>query len=168
VTNILGTSKDTLKLHTADENRDVALDLAQQARRELVIFSQQLDAPLYDNAEFERAVLDLARLHPSTKIRILVQDATRALHDGHSLLRLAQMLTSSVFIRKPSHDFREEYGAFIVADTTGYSQRVIGDHYNYDALASFMAPSQARQLVHHFNKMWEHAEEDPQLRRLNV
>ncbi len=166
--NILGTSTDTLHLHTADENREVALELAQQARRELVIFSQELDAPLYDNPEFERAVFDLARLHPSTQIRILVQDATRALQKGHSLLRLAQTLSSSVFIRKPSHDFREEYGAFVVADTTGYSQRVIGDHYNYDALASFMEPSQARQLVHHFNKIWEHAEDDPQLRRLHV
>ena len=168
MTNILGTSKDTLQLHTIDENREIALSLAQQARRELVIFSQELDAALYDNADFERAVFDLARLHPSTQIRILVQDATRALQNGHSLLRLAQTLSSSVFIRKPSHDFREEYGAFIVADTTGYSQRVIGDHYNYDALASFMEPSQARQLVHHFNKMWEHAEDDPRLRRLHV
>jgi hypothetical protein len=168
VTNILGTSKDTLQLHTVDENREIALSLAQQARRELVIFTQELDAPLYDNADFERAVFDLARLHPSTQIRILVQDATRALISGHCLLRLAQSLSSSVFIRTPSQDFREEYSAFIVADTTGYSHRVIGEHFNYNAMASFMDPSQARQLVHHFNKIWEHAEEDPRLRRLHV
>jgi hypothetical protein len=161
-------SKDTLQLHSADENRDFVLALAQQAQRELVIFSQELDAPLYDNEAFERAVFDLARRHPSTQIRILLQDATRALHDGHRLLRLAQTLTSSVFIRRPSRDYREQQGAFIIADATAYLQRVVGNQYNHQAIASFVAPLQAGQLNEHFNKIWEHADDDPRLRRLYV
>lgn len=168
MTNILGKSKDTLQLGTMDENRQVALELAQQAKRELLILSQELDPALYDNDAFERAVFELARLHPTTKIRILVQDVTRALHNGHGLLRLAQSLTSSIFIRKPSQDFREVQDAFIIADSTGYSHRVIGNQYNYEAIACFAAPMQATQLSDHFNKIWEHAEEDPQLRRLHV
>jgi len=161
-------SKETLRLHTAEENREVSLAVAQLAQRELVIFSQELDAPLYDNEAFERAVFDLARRHPSTQVRILVQDATRALHDGHRLLRLAQTLTSSVSIRKPSRDYHDEQGAFIVADAGAYCQRIIGNQYNHEAIACFVAPLQARQLIDHFNKIWEHAEEDPRLRRLYV
>lgn len=168
MTTILGTSKETLHLHTVEENRDVALLLAQQARRELAIFTQHLDAPLYDNEAFARAVFELAKLHPNTQIRILVQDATRALHDGHRLLRQAQQLTSSVLIRRPSRDYRDEQSAFIIADAKAYSQRVVGNQYNYEATACFMAPMQAGQLNEYFNKIWQQADHDPQLRRLYV
>lgn len=159
---------ELLHLETVDENRNIVLQLAQQARRELLIFSQTLDAPLYDNAEFERAVFELARLHPSTQIRILVQDVSGALHHGHRLLRQAQQLTSSVFIRRPSRDYKDEAGAFIVADGRAYLQRIIGNQYSYTATASLSSPKPAAQLKDHFNKIWELAEDDPQLRRLYV
>ena len=168
MTSILGTTNQALHLDSADENRDTVVQLAQQARRQLDIFSQSLDPALYDNEAFERAVFDLARLHPSTRIRILVQDASTALQNGHRLLRLAQNLTSSVFIRKPAHDHREDQGAFIIADGVGYLHRVVGNIYSYNAVANFMSPQQAGKLNDYFNDVWEHASEDPQLRRLHV
>ncbi len=168
MTNILGETNQAHHLSTAVENRDIAIELAQQARHQLDIFSQTLDAGLYDNDAFERAVFDLARLHPSTRIRILVQDVSAALHNGHRLLRLSQNLTSSVFIRKPSRDHRDEQGAFMIADGVGYMHRVVGNQYSYNAIANFMAPQQAGQLGDYFNQVWEHAQQDPQLRRLYV
>lgn len=155
-------------LQTVDENRDTVLLLAQQARRELLIFSQTLDAPLYDNADFERAVFELARLHPGTQIRILVQDVTSPLQHGHRLLRQAQHLTSSIFIRRPSRDYKDEAGAFLIADGSAYLQRIVGNQYSYTATASLAAPKLAGQLKDYFNKIWETADEDPQLRRLYV
>ena len=168
MTNILGTNDQVLHLSTPDENRDTVIELARQARHQIDIFSQALDPVLYDNEAFERAVFDFARLHASTRVRILVQDASNALQHGHRLLRLSQNLTSSIFIRKPSQDHRDEQGAFIIADSIGYLHRVVGSQYSYNAIASFMAPQRAGQLGDYFEQAWEQANEDPQLRRLYV
>ncbi len=165
---ILGTSKDILQLHTLDENREIALELAQQAKRQLIIFTQELDAPVYDNENFERAVFELVKRHPGTQIRILIQDASCAIHDGHRLLRLAQHLSSSLQMRKPAHEQRDQQSAFLIADGVGYLHRVVGNQYNYTATACFMAPLLSRQLSDYFDRTWEHADEDPQLRRLYV
>ncbi len=168
VTNQSGHDKTTLQLTSVNDNCDCVLVLAQQARHHLYIFSQELDAALYDNALFERAVFDLSRLHPSTHIRILVQDTHRAVQQGHRIVRLAQTLTSKLQIRTPSRDYRDEQSAFLLADNVGYYHRVVGNQYNFTAHASFMAPQQNRNLCDLFNKIWEHATEDPQLRRLHM
>ncbi|MBE9567928.1 MAG: hypothetical protein IMF14_04480, partial [Proteobacteria bacterium] len=83
-------------LSTAEENRTAALTLASQAKHSIDIFTQDMDAVIYDNQEFERYVFELAKKHPTTRIRILTQDSSTAIRNGHSLIRLAQKLTSSV------------------------------------------------------------------------
>ena len=93
----LGETDAEVEVTTAEENRIAAISLARQASYSIDIFSQDLDAEIYDNKEFERSLFQLARKHPNTRIRILVQDSRKAAQNGHCLIRLAQSLTSSVF-----------------------------------------------------------------------
>lgn len=166
--NILGKTTDELMLETVEENRDAVLSLARQAKHRIHIFSQQLDADLYDNEEFEQLAFNLANSHRSSEIRILVQDAILAVQHSHRLVYLSQKLTSSVFIRKPAEKYKDLPQAYITVDGMGMLYRVQGNTRNYKAIVNFMSPQRTSELDTNFNEIWEHSEVDPQLRRLFV
>ena len=92
------------------------------------IFTQDLDIKIYNHQEIEQSIFDLAKKHPNTCIRILVQDSKKATQYGHCLIRLAQKLTSSVFIHNPSEEYKNERSSFMIVDKLGLLHRFC--HYN--------------------------------------
>jgi len=162
----LGETKAEVEIETAEENKNAALSLVKQARYSIDIFTQDLDAIIYNNAEFERSIFDLAKKHPNTRIRILVQDAKKAAQNGHCLIRLAQSLTSSVFIHNPSREFKKEQSSFMVVDKLGLLYRITGNNQNYRASVNFMSPMRAGKLSDFFDEVWEQSTPDIQTRRI--
>jgi len=162
----LGETEAEVKVSTAEENRNAAISLVKQASHSIDIFSQDLDAEIYDNKEFERALFELARKHPTTRIRILVQDSRKAAQNGHCLIRLAQSMTSSVFIHTPCLQHRDEQCAFLVVDKLGLLYRVTAADRNYKANVNFMSPRRAVKLSDYFDEVWEHSTPDIQTRRI--
>lgn len=162
----LGETRAEVNIDTAEENRNAAISLAKQANYYINIFTQDLDPQLYDNHEFEMQLSKLARKHPNTQIRILVQDSTSAVKKGHRLIHLSQHMTSSVQIRQPAKQYADEISSFMVADGLGLLYRVFGDKNSFDASVNFMSPMRARKLDEFFNEVWEQSEADLQTRRL--
>ena len=162
----LGETKTELQVDTVDENKSLALSLVEQAHYSIDIFSQDLDAEIYNNNEFEQSVFTLARRHPNTRIRILVQDTRNATQNGHCLIRLAQNLSSFVFIHILSPEYKDEQCAFLVVDKLGLLHRVSAVDKNYKASVNFMSPQRAGKLCNFFNEAWEHSTADIQTRRL--
>ncbi len=165
---VLGETRAEVKIDTAEENARAAISLAKQARYSLNIFSPDMDTNVYDNPDFEHCVSSFARLHPSTRIRILTMDSTTAVRNGHCLVRLAQTLTSSVFIHNPSPQHRSEISAFLVADGIGLLYRNRGAHNRFEASVNFMSPQRAGKLENFFNNAWDLSTPDPQVRRLYI
>jgi hypothetical protein len=164
----LGETQAEIRLSNAEENRNAALSLASQARYNINIFSQDMDDAIYNNDDFEQHVFNLATRHPGTQIRILVQDSSAAVRKGHCLLRIAQRLTSSVFIWNPPEIHRSDTSAFMTVDGVGLMYRVRADNYNYEGSVNFMAAQRAKVLEDFFNEAWAHGQPDQQARRLFV
>lgn len=164
----LGETSEEVHISTAEENRNAAIALAEQAHHSIDIFSQDMDTEIYDNEAFEQAIFSLAKKHPNTKIRILTRDSRIAVQNGHRLTRLAQQLTSSVFINKPADEYSDEQAAFLIADKTGLLYRATASHRNYKASVNFMTPQRAAKLTEFFNEAWEHSTPDIQVRRIYV
>lgn len=164
----LGETQTEFHLDTAEENKNAAASLAQQARHSIDIFSQDLEAEIYNNQDFESSVIKLAKKHADTKIRILTQDSRKAVQNGHRLIKLAQSLTSSVFIHTPSRDYKDEKSAFLLVDKLGVLYRTYADDRNYRASVNFNSPQRAGQLTDFFNEAWEHSTPDIQTRRIYV
>lgn len=165
---ILGENNEERQLETADENRDAAISLANQARFSLNIFTRDLDPRVFDNTEFERCVFNLARTHHSADIRILVLDSSLAVSQGHCLVRLAQKLTSSVFIHNPAREHSRELATFMLADGVGLLYRPQSTSRNYNAVVNYMSPQRAGELHDFFDEMWERSTPDSQIRRLYI
>lgn len=162
----LGETEAEVHIDTVEENKNAAISLARQARHSIDIFTQDMDAEIYNNKEFEQSVFKLAKRHPNTRIRILVQDSIKSVQNGHCLIRLAQDLTSSVFIHNPSRDHKDERCGFLVVDRLGLLYRVAAKNKSYKASVNFMSPQRAAELTDFFNEVWEHSTADVQTRRI--
>ena len=162
----LGETVEEVHIDTAEENKNAAISLVKQARHSIDIFSQDMDTEIYNNKAFEQSIFNLAKRHPNTKIRILTQDSAKAVQHGHRLIKLAQSITSSVFINNPSREYKDEKCAFLVVDKLGLLYRVAANNRNYKASINFMSPQRAAKLTDFFNEVWEHSTPDIQIRRV--
>ncbi len=166
--NRLGEHNEDILIDTASENREAVISLADQTRFSLNLFTRDLDPRVFDNAEFERCIFNLARKQQSPDIRIIVTDSTRAVNQGHCLIRLAQKLTSSVLIHNPAREHSGELATFMVVDNTGILHRPRTTSNNYDAVVNYSTPQRAGELNDYFNEIWERSTPDSQIRRLYI
>lgn len=162
----LGETDAEVQVHTAEDNKNAAISLVKQAHYSIDIFTQDMEAEIYNDAEFEQSIFNLAKKHPNTRIRILVQDSRKAAQNGHCLIRLAQNLTSSVFIHNPAYEYKSERSAFMIVDKLGLLYRVSAMDRNYKGNVNFMSPQRAGKLAEFFNEVWDQSTPDTQTRRI--
>lgn len=162
----LGETSVEVHIDTAEENKDAAISLVKQARCSIDIFTQDMDAEIYNNSEFERSIFNLAKRAPNSQIRILVQNTKKPIQQGHCLIRLAQSMTSSIFIHNPSREYKDEKCAFLLVDKKGILYRSNASNRNYKASINFMAAQRAGELTEFFNEVWQHSLPDVQARRI--
>ncbi len=163
---VLGESSEELFVNSREENQIAALRLAQQAKHSLYIVSRDLDPCIYSNRDFATALTDLARYSRHSEIRILIQDNTAILRDGHRLVELSQRFPTYIKIRKLHPDYAHYNHAFLIADERGVVLRPKADL--YEGNVYFNHPNLARDLRAEFISMWEPSQPDPNLRRLSL
>lgn len=161
---ILG--KDAGK-HTVSDLAATVASLASQSRHQLRIFSESLNPDIYDNDTVRSALSELARLHKSTEIRILVLRPELLAGRGHRLLELQQRLSSSIFLRAlPEDQAGQVDEEFLVADNSGLlvSRRSEPNQH----WADFSNRPSALNYILQFDLLWNQASEDSRLRRLSL
>lgn len=144
--------------------RELSQRLAEQARRELLIFSRDLDPDYYDQAPFIEAVRRLCLECPGLAVRVLLVDPRAVALKGHRLVALARQLTSRIAIRRLSEELKDRQDAFLIADGRGYCVRRLAD--TPEAVADLDGPRQARLLRVEFEQIWERSDVDQELRQL--
>jgi hypothetical protein len=162
----LGATAREFEVERRDELRAVVLALAGQARRSLDIVSRELDPPLYDHQDFAEAVRRLAVSNRRAEIRVLVVEPAPIAARGHRLVDLAQRLSSFIQLRVPAPEQRELNEAWVVADKIGYVHRRLADR--YAATVNFDDPRESVRLTNRFEEIWQRANPDPNLRRLQL
>ena len=163
---VLGETIGDIQISTVEEHKTISLSLAQQARKSIDIFTQDLESEIYSNSEFEQSIFTLSKRNPNTRIRILVQDSTSAIQKGHRLIKLSQQLTSSVFIHKPSFKDRDKKCAFMNVDNIGLIHQTVATARIDKMTANYYSPRPAAKLSEFFHHIWEHSNPDIQTRRI--
>jgi predicted GNAT family N-acyltransferase len=147
--------------------QQIALQLVGQARRNLWLYSRDLDVKLYGIPEMLEALKRFAIASRGGQLRILLQDPAAPLREGHPLIPLVQRLSSSMLIRVPEDELDLKYaGAFLIDDRGGYLMRPIGSR--YEGTANLHAPGRQRQLREYFEQVWERSLPDPELRPVHI
>ncbi len=163
---VLGETAGDFALASREENRDGAARLAVQARRQIELFTPDLEPLLYDQAAFVDALSALATSHSRARIRILAQDFERVVKQGHRLVDLSRRLSSYVELRRVHEDYRSNNETFLLVDDYGLLHRRHAPR--FEGVISFKAPLEVRRLRASFDEIWDRSEADPDLRRLHV
>lgn len=153
------------------ENREQALaavlELLGAAKRELCIYTRDLDPTLFDHEAVLDALKRISTAGRGASVRILIQAPAAAIATGHRLIHLAHRLSSVFQFRTPETEEDQQYpSAFLLTDRRGYYFRVLGSR--FDGEARTYAPGRHAQLRDYFNQAWERSLPPPQLRELHL
>jgi predicted GNAT family N-acyltransferase len=144
----------------------LALNLAQTARRNIRIYSTQLDPLVFDSEELASAMITLAQRGRFSDIRILINDARPMSKRGHRLLNLSRRLSSTIKIRVVEEHPELPDATYLVRDTNGVvykpDDRNKPGFYEPDSRAS------AKRFVTQFDYLWNWGKVDPRLQLLRL
>lgn len=137
------------------------------ARRELVVYTRELEPALYSQPAIIDAFKQFAIAGLGGVARILVQDPLETQQQPHPLLALAQRLPSAFQLRTPVDPEDLQYAAVYLAnDRDGYLFRLLGSRYEGDW--SPAQPARSRQLNEEFRRVWERCRPCTEFRALGI
>lgn len=154
------------RLSSLRENREAAVAVAVLAKRELVLFTPDLEPLLYDQEEFLGVVRTLATRSRFSRIRVVCLDSGPSVRAQHRFIGLAQRFSSYIEVRRASRDHAGLTDTYLVADETALLYRPL--YSRYEGYADLNAPMEARQRLRGFEDVWQQAEPDPEFRRLGI
>jgi predicted GNAT family N-acyltransferase len=146
--------------------RELTLAILERARHEVMIYSRDLEAPVYEHEAIVEQCRRVALSGRRARLRILIQDTARASADGHRLVTLAHRLPSVINIRQPTDDDLQYPSAFILNDRGSYLYRNAGDR--FEGEGDLYNPPRQGELQRYFDAVWERALEPVALRRLSI
>lgn len=154
------------RIQTQAQAVEAALEIAKLARYRLAICTSDLEPALYSTPAFRDEVRRIARSSRFAMVRILVRDPLRAIREGHHLIELASQLSSYVQIRVPDPDDEQRMDAWLIADDDAILHRPVHDR--PDGVVEVGSSSLARERMRNFDRLWQRAQPDPNMRRLGV
>ena len=86
-------------LTTLEEYRDAVAELANRSRRNLCIYTPDLEPQLYDQDCFLEPVKRLVLARGHARVRVLISDPARAVREGNRFMQMARRLTSFIDLR---------------------------------------------------------------------
>lgn len=147
-----------------DEYLASVVQLIEQSRRCVRIWSTRLEPPVYNKPAVQHALSSMVRSNRNAEARLLVADASGLVKSGHCLVALMRQLPSAIKIRQclslPDR-YRE---TFIVADFSAIAAGIEGE--DDKAFVNFSAAVEAKDRARHFDYLWERSQENPELRAL--
>lgn len=148
------------------EFRDGLIECLTDAHRRILIKTQHLDPLAMNDDAIIEAIRRVATTATRPDIRILIHDSKPAVLDGHRLILLAQRLTSVIQCRNPGREHQHDPRAWVLIDDHSEIFREFGDRYS----ASFRINQRnmVRQRLREFEQIWQQAEPDPDLQRLDL
>ena len=162
----LGESDELFHLHSEEDHLIHAAAMLRQAKRDMALFTFDLDPAVYDQPPFLEAFKALALRSRHSRLRILLQDNTLVLQRGHRLLELAQRLPSVIEIRIPHEDFLDHPENFLLIDDAGYLHKRSLE--GYSGIACYHNRHRVNRLLAVFDEAWEHGIPDRELSRLHL
>ncbi|WP_316368492.1 GNAT family N-acetyltransferase [Candidatus Thiodiazotropha sp. CDECU1] len=162
----LGKTPELFHLHTVEDHQAHATCMVRQAKRHLSIFTRTLDPQIFDTPPFVDAVQQLATRSRFSRIRILLQDNTLVVQQGHQLVELAQRLSTAIEIRIPGDEYMDYEENFMLVDELGYLHRK--QAVNLIGTACYNDRYRANRMQTIFNEAWEFGTPDRELARLHL
>ena len=160
-----------LRLDTAakstPEHQDfsaLALDICQQARRQVRIFSLSLNEAIYSEDDLSVALSALARRHRNSEVRLLICDDRPLREVRHPLVELSRRL-SAVDIRLARVELQQELREYFLVGDNGHFAAYTR-HGQSGLRSGVDKRAAAREYIEQFDRIWQVSRPSPWLKRL--
>lgn len=163
---ILGESDKEVKLSSLSDFREAALAMVLQAKRQVQIYSPDLEASLYDNEPFVRSLARVANSHRTSVVQILIHDPKPAVNEGHRMVELSQQFSTYVHVRRIAEDYANNREAFLLADQMGFLHRVESDR--FQGAINFNDVNRVGRMERFFTEVWDRSGPVHEFRRLFI
>jgi predicted GNAT family N-acyltransferase len=162
-----GPSQPVQEIEGMEATREALLELIHYARREILVYTRDLEPVLFAQPLVVEAFKDFAISGRGGVARFIVQDPSVAQRTPHPLLALAQRLPTAFLLRRPQDAEELQYpSVFVVNDADGFLFRLLGSR--FEGEWSPALPGRARQLQEQFQRAWERARPCTELRSLQI
>jgi predicted GNAT family N-acyltransferase len=162
-----GPSQPATDFEGLDAVRERVLELIRGARRDIVVYSRDLEPAIYAHPAIVQAFKEFAISGRGGVARFVVQDPALARRSPHPLLALAQRLSTAFEIRTPTDPEELQYpSVYVATDADGYLFRLLGVRFEGDWSPAL--PGRSRQLMEQFQRTWERARPCTELRSLQI
>jgi hypothetical protein len=168
MTDSLSTNDANQVIHfdSREQATSLALQLIQQARREICFFGDNIDAVLFDHSDVLNALSEFARQSERTSIKFVIHSSKKNLQNSHGFIPLAQRLTSSIELHTTSQQHHDLKQMFLTIDDEGYLY--CRNNEIYTGRACFNDRQEVRGLKQSFSEIWNHSVNDINTRRLSL
>jgi predicted GNAT family N-acyltransferase len=138
-----------------------------QSRRQLCIYSRDLDYAIFGQKQIVEALKQFALNNRNSMVQMIIQEPENLQRQSHPVLALAQRLTSYFLIRAPLEVEDIQYpSTFVISDTQGYLFRQLGNR--YQGHWSPNLPARNRQLREEFDNVWQRSRLCTEFRALGL
>lgn len=140
------------------------LEICSHATRKILILSPDLESSIYNNETFTKTLLDFIRGNRHASVKILIADSSKAVKNGHAVLRLSQQLTTAIEIKKLAEEFHDTTTGFIVVDNSSFLYKP--DIRIHEGIYNPNCKFRTEKLSEIFTSIWEQSEQDLQTKRM--
>lgn len=155
------------KLDHLEAHLDSTVRLIAEARRQICIYTRDLEHGLYGHNDVVEAFRQFAINSRDGCVQIIVQDTFAARGKPHALIDLAQRLPSSFQFRAPVEREDQQYSsAFLINDRDGYLFRLSAERYQGEWSQNH--PARKRQLYEEFDRIWQRCRPCTEFRALGI
>lgn len=160
-------SIEAVRLDSIESAMAASLALIAQSRRQLCIYSRDLEFALYGDASVVEAIKQFVLGNRNSAVQIIIQEPANLRNQFHPLIELTQKLPSYFLVRAPleAEDLQNQ-SAFIVNDAGGYLFRLMGNR--YEGHWSPNLPSRNRPLREDFERVWQRSRPCTEFRALGL
>lgn len=160
-------SVQAMRLETLESTLAATQQLITQARRQLCLYSRDLEYAVYGQSDIVEALKQFALGNRNGSVQIIIQEPASLSGQGHPALELVQRLTSYFQIRTPVETEDLQYlSAFLINDCDGYLFRLLGNR--YEGHWSPNLPARNRQLREAFERVWQRSQPCTEFRALGL
>lgn len=153
-------------ISTRDEMRSAAIEVAQQAKRKLSIFTHDLEPGIYDDPDFLEIVKHLVLSQTYARIRVLIADPTRAIKNGNAFVHLGRRLNTYIEFRHVREDLRTHSEAYCIADEHALVYRLQAPR--WEGIVDTYEPQVATMYRKMFDEIWLASEVEIEFRQLGI
>jgi hypothetical protein len=158
-----GPSVKPIEFDDVETALDATLQLIVKARRQLWIYTRDLEHGIYAQPSIVEALKQFAISGRGGVAQILVQDPITVQHQPHPLIELAQTFEFRTPIDPVDMQFPS---AFVANDSDGYLFRVLASR--FEGNWSPALPARNRQLAEGFDRVWQRCRPCTEFRALEM